>query len=84
MNWCDELKKAFEENGEKFSRMVTTLSKEELFREFDGGYGGTEGDPFTAWGEKFVYFPICHGGSEWVGKAPRNPCDIEMRHQGGR
>ena len=31
----------------------------------------------------WVYFPICYDGAEWVGHAPRNPCDIAMEHQGG-
>jgi len=63
--------------------IACTISDEELDREFDDGYGGTEGVPFTAWSENWVYFPIQYDGSEWVGRAPRNPCDISMVHQGG-
>ena len=63
--------------------MKTTLSDDELDTKFDAGYGGTGGKSFTAWGEKFVYFPICYDGAEWVGSAPRNPCDIQTPHQGG-
>lgn len=55
---------------------------EELVK-FDTGYGGTEGCAFTAWGEKYVYFPVCYDGSEWVGYAPRNPCEEKIRHWGG-
>jgi hypothetical protein len=55
----------------------------DLDREFDAGYGGQEGDPFTAWGPNWVYFPICYDGSEWVGSAPRRPCGYISRHQGG-
>ena len=64
--------------------IACTISDEELDREFDTGYGGSEGDPFTAWSENWVFFPICYDGAEWVGRAPRNPCDISMIHQGGQ
>lgn len=83
MTWKEGLQHAFKENGEDFSKMVSTLSEDELNIEFDDGYGLKEGIPFTAWGKKFVYFPICYDGSEWVGSAPRNPCNIKLLHQGG-
>ena len=83
MNWEKGLKEAFENNGDDFSKMITTLTDEELIAEFDNGFGGIEGVPFTAWGEKFVYFPICYDGTEWVGSAPRNPCETKCAHQGG-
>ena len=73
----------FEKRGEDFSKMVTTLTEEELEAEFDDGWGGTQGAPFTAWGERYVYFPIQYDGAEWVGSAPRNPCDEKTEHQGG-
>lgn len=63
--------------------IACTLTDEQMLREFDSGYGGTEGDAFTAWSEKYVYFPICYDGAEWVGKAPRNPCDEATKHMGG-
>ena len=81
--WKKGLKEAFKQNKEDYSKMITTLSKEELEREFNDEYGETQGTPFTAWGEKYVYFPIQYDGSEWVGCAPRNPCNKAMNHQGG-
>jgi len=81
--WKKELEREFKENGDDFSKMVTTLTDEELLTEFNNDFGGTEGKPFTAWGKKFVYFPICYDGAEWVGSAPRNPCRIKLKHQGG-
>lgn len=77
------LMEEFEKRGEDFSKMVTTLTEEELEAEFDDGWGGTQGAPFTAWGERYVYFPIQYDGAEWVGSAPRNPCDEKTEHQGG-
>lgn len=77
------LKEAFANNKEDYSKMVTTLTKDGLNREFDDGFGGSEGEPFTAWGEKYVYFPVVYDGAEWVGFAPRNPCDEKCSHFGG-
>lgn len=82
-NWYEMLKEIMTEDGENFDLRECTMSEENLKIEFDNGYGGEEGKPFTAWGEKWVYFPICYDGAEWVGHAPRNPCDIAMEHQGG-
>jgi len=81
-NWKKELEREFKENGDDFSKMVTTLTDKELLTEFYKGYGEIQGTPFTAWGKKFVYFPICCNGEEWVGSAPRNPCKIKLEHQG--
>lgn len=54
-----------------------------LDTEFDAGYGGTNGCRFTVWTHDYVYFPIQYDGAEWTGFAPRNPCDVAMKHQGG-
>ncbi len=82
-SWYSMLEEAFEINGDDFSKMKTTLSEEELKIEFDTGYGSILGKPFTAWGEKYVYFPVGYDGSECVGYAPRNVCDIKTMHWGG-
>ena len=82
-NWYKMLKEIMEEDKEDFSQKKCTLTDEELKIEFDSGYGGSEGVPFTAWGKKWVYFPIVYDGSEWIGHAPRFPCKISMSHQGG-
>ena len=81
-NWREELKEAFEANGDDFSKMKTTLTESDLNIEFDSESATESGKPFTAWGEEYVYFPICYEGSEWVGSAPRNPCDEATSHQG--
>lgn len=81
--WRKELEKATAQDGEDFTKLVFAIDEGGLDNEFDDGFGGSEGVPFTAWGEKWVYFPIVYDGSEWVGHAPRNPCDLQMSHQGG-
>ncbi len=63
--------------------VAMTLTLEEYTREFSNGFGGAEGVPFTYWTEDRVYFPVVYDGSEWVGSAPRNPCDEATKHQGG-
>jgi hypothetical protein len=86
--WYDLLKQAMEADGENFDARICTLSEEGLRAEFDYWPNGqefandTKGAPFTAWGERWVYFPLVYDGEEWVGHAPRNPCDIAMDHQG--
>ena len=82
-NWHDMLNERMTELGDNFTERVCTLSDEDMKVEFDDGYGGVEGKAFTAWGQNYVYFPICYDGSEWIGYAPRNPCDMTMEHQGG-
>lgn len=79
----DNWKKMLEEVAGEDKIIACTLTDMQLIEEFDSGYGGEEGRSFTAWGEKYVYFPICYDGAEWVGSAPRNPCDEASEHQGG-
>jgi hypothetical protein len=82
-SWHEMLKAKMEADGEVFDERVCTLDESQLKAVFDAGYGGPEGQAFTAWGKTWVYFPITYDGSEWVGHAPRDPCDISMYHQGG-
>lgn len=81
--WRALLKEAFAETGDDFSKMVSTMTEEHLDARFDCGFGCAEGCAFTAWGDKYVYFPVVYDGAEWVGRAPRNPCDEATEHQGG-
>ena len=73
-----------EECAEGDTIIACTLSDEELRELFDASYGSIEGQRFTAWSEKYVYFPLVYEGSEWAGRAPRNPCDESTPHQGRR
>jgi hypothetical protein len=80
--WKDEILKAMAQNDDKF--VSWTLTDEEAEEKFYNGYGNNEGCEFTAWGEKYVYFPVVYDGSEWVGWAPRNPCNEKTFHAGGQ
>ena len=82
-NWKEMLIEVFKETGDDFKKMKTTLTDEELVKEFDNGYGGSNGIHFTSWGEKYVYFPVVYDGAEWVRYAPRNVCDVKTSQWGG-
>ena len=83
-NWREMIAQEMEERGESWKDIVdSTLTVEQLDKEFDSGYGSIEGDPFTVWTAKRVYFPICYDGSEWCGSVARNPDGHSTEHQGG-
>jgi hypothetical protein len=68
-NWRKELTEALSKNNESWASVESnTLSDEQMDREFDDGYGGAEGDAFTVWTAKTVYFPVVYDGAEWVGR----------------
>lgn len=80
--WFEMLREAMLADGEDFEHRICTLDEAELKIEFDDDYGAVAGAAFTAWGAKWVYFPMCYDGSEYIGHAPRYPCDLSMPHQG--
>jgi hypothetical protein len=83
-NWKTLLGGALEVNGESWDDVVAnTMTEEDMVEEFDSGYGGTEGCPFTVWTKNRVYFPVCYDGSEWVGSVSRHPDEKPTLHHGG-
>ena len=82
--WKKLLEEAMQDRGETLADLeANTLTGADMVKEFDSGYGGTEGAPFTAWSAKTVYFPIQYDGSEWVGSVSRHPDGRPTGHQGG-
>lgn len=82
--WRHGIKRAMRDNGESWGDVVDcTLTDEQLDVEFNDGYGGTEGEPFTLWTKRRVYFPVVYDGAEWVGSVPRNPNGERTNHHGG-
>ena len=82
-NWREMIAEEMEERGESWDDAVySTLTSEQLNREFDTGYGGTEGNPFTVWTASRVYFPVCYDGAEWCGSVARNPDGHATAHLG--
>lgn len=83
--WKEELTNELLNNNEKLKDIIhNTLTDEQMLEEFDDGFGGSEGDAFTAWSKNFVYFPVVYDGSEWVSSVSRNPCDVATEHIGGQ
>jgi hypothetical protein len=82
--WRKLLAEVLAQNDESWSDIeATTLSDQQLDREFDAGYGGSEGDPFTVWTAKRVYFPAVYDGAEWVAFVSRHPDNKPTCHVGG-
>jgi hypothetical protein len=82
--WKELLEDAMKECGETPAELeANTLTEADMVKEFDSGYGRTEGAPFTAWSAKTVYFPIRYDGAEWVGSVARHPDGKPTEHQGG-
>lgn len=71
-------------NKDEGQLIACTLSEQELNYEFCNGWGCSNGKSFTAWTNDRVYFPVVYDGAEWVGSAPRNPCNEATDHHGGQ
>lgn len=71
--------------NENIDTLELIVENKFLFQLEDGDFGehGTYCDcPFTAWTEKYVYFPLEYDGKEYIGYAPRNPeSKVLMKYQ---
>ena len=97
--WRAEIAEALADNGETESDIIETVVGTyekydpetrrylalpgSLDMPFDSGYGGINGCTFTVWTEKYVYFPACYDGSEWVASVARDPDGVATEHIGG-
>lgn len=73
-------------DAEQVDQPVLTLEQvpaEVLDREFDSGWGGTEGTPIMAWTKNFVIFSCQYDGSEWLSSIARNPIPTNPGFHGG-
>jgi hypothetical protein len=73
--WRKELEKCLKHTGDNWDELTINIKKGGLDKEFDPGYGSAEGDPFTAWSDRYVYFPAECDGSEWATYVHRNPTE---------
>lgn len=77
--WRKELEYTLNNNNELWEDIIyTTLTNEDMDKEFDNGYGMAEGEAFTLWTHNFVYFPATYDGSEWIASVPRNPKETKQ------
>ena len=82
--WKELISSHFKETGDTWNDVeAMTLAEADLDVTFDSGYGGSQGKPFSLWTTRRMYFPVVYDGAEWVGSAPRNPCDEASCHHGG-
>lgn len=63
--------------------MAVEGGEEALDKQFDPGFGGEEGAPFTVWTPTRVLFPWCYDGSEGVTSVARHPNGTPTHHIGG-
>jgi hypothetical protein len=82
--WRKQIKIEMAKHGEDFGDVLgCTLDDAGLDTEFDEESGGAEGEAFTLWTGKRVYFPATYDGAEWAASVPRNPCGEATDHVGG-
>lgn len=83
--WRQQLTDALKEQQETWPDIESiTLTDNQLDTEFDDGFGGAEGEPFTVWTKNRVYFPIVYDGAEWVESVSRHPDGKPTYHLGGQ
>ena len=81
--WREEFEEERKSNGDESPIVAVAPDENVLDIEFDGGYGGPEGQDMLLWTERYVYFPVCYDGAERLGSAPRNPRPEGQSHEGG-
>ncbi|NGX57216.1 MAG: hypothetical protein K940chlam3_00100 [Chlamydiae bacterium] len=83
--WRELIEAEMERRGECWEDVVA-FSPEEINwdKEFDPGFGTSEGEPFTLWTTQRVYFPSVYDGAEEAESVPRNPRDEVTHHIGGQ
>ncbi|WP_299501362.1 hypothetical protein [uncultured Roseobacter sp.] len=80
--WKNLLDSEREHVGDQ-SRIIAVAPAElDWDRNFDDGFGDEYGQPFCAWTERRVYFPISYDGKEWIGSVSRAPDGKPLRHFG--
>ena len=82
--WKEQIKGEMKFYGESLSDIVSsTISEDEMNREFNNSYGIVKGISFTVWTANRVYFPADYDGSEWCASVSRNPDGKPTAHIGG-
>jgi hypothetical protein len=74
-----DIKTLYQDNMNGIDTANTEIMQQ-LKRVFDGGYGGAEGNPFTAWTKNYVIFPTEYDGSESIARVRRNPAPEPTDH----
>ena len=82
--WKEQIEGEMGFYGESLPDIVSsTISEDEMNREFNNSYGIVKGISFTVWTANRVYFPADYDGSEWCASVSRNPDGKPTAHIGG-
>lgn len=76
--WRKELIEILKVTKDSWEYLVITITDEELDKEFDDGYGSSEGTPFTAWSDNYVYFSREYDGSDYIDHIQRHPKSLHV------
>lgn len=60
-------------NIQKCGEVIKCKVSELPDRQFDEGHGAALGEPFIAFGKKYIYIKGQYDGAEWVEAVPRHP-----------
>jgi len=82
--WKEKIQIEMDLYGESLSDIVSsTISEDEMNKEFNNSYGLIKGIPFTVWTANRVYFPVWSNRSaEWCNSVARNPDGEPTYHIG--
>jgi hypothetical protein len=83
--WRDKITDEMRRHKDNWQNVVSMHPEEENWLDylFDDDFGSIEGESFTVWTKKRVYFPVTYDGSEWVGSVSRAPDGKSTEHIGG-
>ena len=71
--WKNIFKEILEETGDSLDRLKLSVPSAKLDISFDDGLGRSEGTPFVAWSDKYVYFSRDYDGADLIDYVPRHP-----------
>lgn len=82
--WKEKIQIEMDLYGESLSDIVSsTISEDEMNKEFNNSYGLIKGTPFTVRTANRIYFPAGYDGAEWCVSVSRNQGGKPISHIGG-
>ena len=85
ITWRKLITEEMERHNDSWENVVSVAAKDldRVFDEqFDNEFGSVEGDPFTIWTDRRVYFPTQYDGQEDCGSVSRHPDGQPTEHIG--
>lgn len=78
--WRRQITMEMKEYGDSWENVEAWAGADSFDLEFDCGYGGKRGQPFTVWTKDRVYFPHAYDGAETCLSVSRNPDGKATEH----